>query len=164
MKKSYIVFILMLLTAAVFCSCAKEDFSSTLSCKELSSTLESEFSPAKTEFSRYTDQELKFLFPDSDVYNEAIVIYSTDSVDITEIGVMRAESEKDAVALLEDAKNYIKDLQEQKREFLQSYSPKELSKLNSAEAKRFGQYVVFAIAEQGDVDKVFKKAEMLLTK
>ena len=27
-----------------------------------------------------------------------------------------------------------------------------------------GQYVVFVIAEQGDVDKVFKKAEMLLTK
>ena len=164
MKKRYIVFILMLLTAAVFCSCAKEEFSSTLSCKELLSTLESEFSPDKTEFSRYTDEELKFLFPDSDVYNEAIVIYSTDSVDITEIGVMRAESEKDAIDLLEDAKNYIKDLQEQKREFLQNYSPSELSKLNSAGARRFGQYVVFAIAEQGDVDKIFKKAEMLLTK
>ena len=82
MKKSYIVLILMLLTAAVFCSCATEDFSSTLSCKELSSTLESEFSPDKMEFSRYTDEELKFLFPDSDVYNEAIVIYSTDSYNI----------------------------------------------------------------------------------
>ena len=162
--KPFTLIILIVITAVFLASCATKSFSSTLSCNELSKSLKGEISSDKQEFTQYTEEEIRFLFPSFELYDDATVIYSNDSVDITEVGVLHASSEKHAHELLEDAKDYIHELQEQKREFLQSYSPTELLKLNSAEAKRFGQYVVFVIAEQGDVDKVFKKAEMLLTK
>ena len=164
MKKGYMVLILILLVGAIFSSCAKEEFTSTLSCNELSKSLEKEFSGDGQEFSCYSKEELKFLFPDTDVYEDGLVIYSSDGVDITEIGIMRAKDENDAIALLEDAKGYIKDIQEQKREFLQNYSPSELSKLNSAEARRFGQYVIFTIAEPYESNAVFSAAEKCLKK
>ena len=66
--------------------------------------------------------------------------------------------------LYEEAKGYIKATQEQKSEFLRSYSPAELSKLNCAEARLLGEYIVFVIAQQGDRDEALKKAEMLLSK
>ena len=71
--------------------------------------------------------------------------------------------EENAKKLFEEAKLYVKNMQEQKSEFLRNYSPDELSKLNSAEARRFGNYVIFAIGEQEDKNNLFKKAEDMLS-
>lgn len=164
MKKSkYIIFILLtLFTAVFFASCTSEGFKNTISCNEIEIALEKEFNPQEQGFSQYTDDELKFLFPSTKIYDDAIIIYSNDSVDITEIGILHASSEKNANALFEEARLYIKELQEQKREFLQSYSPSEVPRLNSAEARRFGEYVVFAVASSEEKDVIFTTVESIL--
>ena len=45
-----------------------------------------------------------------------------------------------------------------------SDSPQEIEKLNSAEARRFGNYVIFAVSDSIDKNYIFSKAEELLKK
>lgn len=162
-RKILSALILILLTVLIFASCSEKEFNSLLTCKEVSSRLESEISVPEGKFEPYTTEELRFLFSSPELFDDISVIYSTDSTDICEIGVLYASSEENAKMLLEDAKNYIKTLQEQKSEFLRNYSPGELNKLNSAEARRYGNYIIFAVAEQNDRNKIFEKAEMILS-
>lgn len=164
MKKLLTITILLILTALIFQACSRKEFNDSLTCQQLSSRLESEISAPRGEFEEYSTEELNFLFSDSELYDDACVIYSVDSTDICELGVLHASSKENAKKLYEDAKLYIKSLQEQKSEFLRNYSPAELTKLNSAEARCYGNYVIFTVAEQSNGDEVFKKAEMILSK
>ena len=164
MKRLIFLTALLLLLAIIFQSCAVKDYSSSLTCKELSDALEREISVPQGYFEEYTSDELDFLFSSPQLYDDICVVYSADSTDVCELGILHASSEERAKKLYEDAKGYIKSMQEQKSEFLRSYSPAELPKLNSAEARLFGQYIIFAVADQNDRDEVFKKAEALLSK
>ena len=116
------------------------------------------------EFGEYSSADLNLFFPDSELFDDFYVIYSKDNTDVSELGILHASNDENAKKLLEDAQLYIKDNQEQKREFLRNYSPSELEKLNSAEARRFGNYVIFTVADQDEKSKIFQKAEELLKK
>ena len=152
------------LVSLIFPSCSRKEFKSTLACKDISNGLKSEFSVPYGEFDEYTTEELNFLFSSPEDYEDISVIYSSDSTDVCELGVIYASDNESAKRIFEDAKLYIKNLQEQKSEFLRNYSPQELSKLNSAEAKCYGNYVIFAVADQDTKNDIFDKAEKLLSK
>lgn len=162
--KKFLLFTLsILLLALIFQSCSRKEFTTTLDCKELSKRLESEIHLPDGEFEEYSREELAFLFPSAQLYDDICIIYSSDSTDISELGIIYSADEENAKKLFEEAKLYVKNMQEQKSEFLRNYSPDELSKLNSAEARRFGNYVIFAIGEQEDKNNLFKKAEDMLS-
>ena len=74
------------------------------------------------------------------------------------------KNEAKAIELFEESKLYIKNLQEQKRDFLSNYAPDEVKKLNSAEVRRFGNYIIFTISDPDDKNYVFSKAEEILKK
>lgn len=159
--KASLIFLLLTVTLA-FSSCAHKSYNSTLSCKEISNELKQEFSISEDGFQEYSNEDIKFLFDSIESYDDSCVCYSTDSVDICEVGVFRASNEENAKKLFEDATAYIKAMQEQKSDFLRNYSPSELSKLNSAEARRYGKYVIFTVADADCKAKIFEKAESLL--
>ena len=146
----------------IFSSCSTKEYSDALTCKDISNSLKREISVPEGEFSQYESEELKFFFSSPPLYNDITVIYSKDTVDIAELGILHAPNEETAKKLLEDTKIYIKNLQEQKLEFLSNYSPEEVEKLNSAEARRFGNYVIFTVSDPDDKNYVFSKAEELL--
>lgn len=162
-RKILSLIIPILLVTLIFQSCSQRKFNSSLACDELSMRLRSEIHPSDGELEAYSNEELTFLFPSSDLYDDACVVYSSDSTDVCEVGIFHAPDEESAKRLFEEAKSYIKNMQEQKSEFLRNYSPAELPKLNSAEARRFGNYVIFAIGDQDDKSNLFKKAEELLS-
>lgn len=163
-NKKFIIALLSLPCAFIFTFCSAKTFSDSLACNELSSTLQKEISVPYGEFGEYSSADLNLFFPDSELFDDFYVIYSKDNTDVSELGILRASNEENAKKLLEDAQLYIKDNQEQKREFLRNYSPSELEKLNSAEARRFGNYVIFTVADQDEKSKIFQKAEELLKK
>lgn len=164
MKARISIFILfILLVTLIFQSCSQKKFNDSFTCDELSRRLKSEIQPTESEFESYSREELTFLFPSNDLYDDICVVYSSDSTDVCEIGVFHAPDEEAAKKLFEEAKLYIKNMQEQKSEFLRNYSPAELPKLNSAEARRFGNYVIFAIGEQNEKNNLFKQAEEMLS-
>ena len=165
MRKRFILFTACLCTlVGIFTSCSQSKYSDALSCSELSSALSREISVPEGEFSQYTQEELNFLFPNRSAYTEACIIYSADATDVAELGVLRAADEESAKTLYEEAKSYIKNLQEQKQEFLRNYAPSELQKLNSAQAHRYGVYVIFTVSDSNDQSNVFEKAKTLLSK
>ena len=75
---------------------------------------------------------------------------------------MRAPSEKNAEEVLREAQAYIERTKSERRAFVESYLPSELSKFNSAEARRFGTYVIYTILESERAALVFDKAEEAL--
>ena len=162
-KKTLSTVLLIMLITLIFQSCAHKEYRSSLTCSELSNDLKNEFSAPYDEFHEYTREELKFMFSSPIIYDDITIIYSADSTDVCELGVIYASDNESAKALYEETKLYIKNLQEQKSEFLRNYSPDELVKLNAAEARRYGNYVIFAIADQNTKNSIFKKAEALLS-
>ena len=164
MKKLFPFILSIFFITLIFASCSDKNFNSSLSCQELTTSLKKEISVPEGNFKEYTVDELKFLFSSPELYSDICIIYSTDSTDVCELGVIHASNQENAKKLYEDAKHYIKSLQEEKSEFLRNYSPEELTKLNSAEARCFGEYIIFTIAEKADRDTVFRKAETLLSR
>lgn len=164
MKKLFPIILSIFFITLIFASCSDKNFNSSLSCQELTTSLKKEISVPEGNFKEYTVDELNFLFSSPELYSDICIIYSTDSTDVCELGVIHASNKENAKKLYEDAKYYIKSIQEEKSEFLRNYSPEELTKLNSAEARCFGEYIIFSVAEPNDKNEVFKKAEMLLEK
>ena len=164
LKKFILIIICLCIIIKIFTSCSQEEYSDSLSCSELSNALSREISVPEGEFSQYTTEELKFFFPNQSIYTEAYIIYSADSTDIAELGILRASDEESAKTLYEEVKSYIKNLQEQKQEFLRNYAPNELQKLNSAQARRYGSYVIFTVSDSSEQNNVFEKADKLLSK
>ena len=156
--------ITLIFIGLIFQGCSKKEFNNSLSCKSLIEKLENNVSVPNGEFEEYSNDELNFFFSSTELYDDICVIYSSDNTDICEIGVLHAANEENAQKLFEDSKNYIKSIQEQKSEFLSNYSPSELKKLNSAEVRKFGNYVIFTVSEQNDKSALFQEAEMILSK
>ena len=164
LKKIVSIALCICCTGFVFSSCNEKEYSNTSTCKDVSNELKREISVPTGEFSQYNENELNFFFSSPALYDDCAVIYSKDAEDIAELGILHAPDEETAKKLLDDVKLYIKNLQEEKLEFLSNYSPDEVEKLNSAEARRFGNYVIFTVASQTDKKCVFEKAEKILKK
>ena len=164
MKKIILLILSITLCSSVFSSCSRKSFDAEVSCQELANSLKKEISVPEGEFEEYNHDELRFLFSSTDLYDDICIIYSTDSTDVCELGVIHSSTEENAKRLYEEARGYIKSMQEEKSEFLRNYSPNELGKLNSADARRYGEYIIFTVADQSDRDTVLKEAEALLSK
>ena len=146
----------------IFTSCSTKNYRNSFDCKELSQSLMREISVPDGEFSQYTEEEVQIFFSSPELYDDISIMYSKDSTDIAELGILHATTEEKSDKLFEEAKLYIKNLQEQKREFLSNYSPEEVEKLNSAEVRKLGNYIIFTVADPDDKNYVFSKAEELL--
>ena len=157
MKRVIIVSLLCL----VFCSCASGGYSDSLDSAELAKRLTGEISEFG-DYVEYDDDEINDLLGLSADGCDVSVIYSKDSDDQGEIGIIRAASEADAKEVLREAQEYLEQMRVERRAFVESYLPRELSKLSSAEARRFGSYVIYTILESEKSTLVFDKVEEAL--
>ena len=111
------------------------------------------------DYATYDDELVEFFFGDMPASRDHTVLYSIEQNDIDEVGVFRAENESEALEIYEKATAYIREMQETQRAFIASYAPEELPKLDSAEVRRYGDYVVYAILSEGDSDAFFSHVE-----
>ncbi len=152
----------ILCTALIFSSCAQKGYSEVYSCSELTKALESEILSEET-YGAYSHEDVKYMFDDDTLFDSYSIIYSSSSEDIGEVGILHAPTSESAEELLDEANEYLSSLNEEKRAFLKSYLPYELEKLDYAEAKRYGNYVVFVVQDQDTRNAVFAKLEALLS-
>ena len=153
--------LLCVLTAVVgfsFVSCANKKYSDNVGCSDITKAIQDELFKTN-EYAEYPMSEIEYMI-DPSLFDSCSVIYSVSSDDISEIGVFHAPGQNSATLLFEEANNYIKQTQGEKREFLRSYMPSELTTLDSASARRFGNYVVFSFSN--DSEKIFATVEELL--
>ena len=154
MKRVIIVSLLCL----VFSSCASGGYSDSLDSRELAKQLTGEISEFG-DYVEYDDDEINDLLGLSADGCDVSVIYSKDSDDQGEIGIIRAASEADAKEVLREAQEYLEQMRVERRAFVENYLPRELPKLSSAEARRFGTYVIYTVLESEKSTLVFDKIE-----
>ncbi len=140
----------MILPLFLLCSCGRVKYRSDVSCDELTDIIESS---NEKEYQRYDRDYLEYIIDDTSCCNDHSIIYSSEINDIDELGIFKANSEKDAEVLYGMLKDYISDEKEGQRAFIASYAPNELPKLDSARVERFGVYVIYSIATPEDSEK-----------
>ncbi len=94
--------------------------------------------------------------------DNCIVRAQTSSVSIDEYGIFHCKTVEDAEALEELIEDYLERSLEGKREWLQSYNPDELRKLERSDVRRFGSYVFYGILDAPTERVVMERMEELL--
>ncbi|MBQ7354682.1 MAG: DUF4358 domain-containing protein [Clostridia bacterium] len=94
--------------------------------------------------------------------NDCIVRAQTSSVSIDEYGIFHCQTEEEADELEDLLEEYLKRSLEGKREWLQSYNPDELRKLEKSKVERFGNYVFYGILDPSTEKIVAERVEGIL--
>ena len=160
MKKLFIVAALFFCLGLYACSRAAE-YRNDLDTEDI---LKGAPHPVRSadDYAEYDEDLVEFLFGEMPASRDHTLLYSTEQSDIDEVGIFRAESEAEALEIYEKTAEYISELQSTQRAFIASYAPSELPKLDSAEVKRYGNYVVYAILSSDDKDALFSHVESAL--
>lgn len=161
--KFNILIIFCIITAFFISSCASPSYSASMTSSELTAAL-SEKIPQLSDYKEYDSKTVSFLIGDIDEAHEVSMLYSPSSDDQGEIGIIKAENANDASALLNIANNYISNLQSEKRSFVENYLPDEIDKIEGAEARKFGNYVAFAVLDSKTRTEFFAEIENFLKK
>lgn len=107
--------------------------------------------PDSDSLSDYSDEDIAFyLGVPADFADEQSVLVQTSTVSIDEFGVFKVKEDSQAEELEKLLENYLDSSLEGKREWLEGYNPTELDKLEDAEIRRYGQYVVYLILDKAD--------------
>lgn len=152
-KKRYLILTLVIVLL-LLPSCEKDKFSDSLSCEELGDKIELVCADG-LDYEEYDEEYLSFFFDDLSLCDDFCIIYSESTNDINEFGIFRSSNDENTEKVIEMAEDYINDTQEGQRAFISSYAPEELPKLDSAEVRRFGRYVVYSIASPDTAKKAF---------
>ena len=102
------------------------------------------------EYSYYSGEELSFFLEIPEYVTDLSVAYSTDVNDINEVGVFHCANEKSAKEFFGTVSSHLKEQQTTQKAFIESYTPREVPKLDAAEARRYGNYVVYTILSAED--------------
>ena len=119
--------------------------------------------PLTNGYAAFGDEKIEVTFPDAELLKEYAWLYSVDSADINEIGVFKAATQEAAKAAEVKLSDYLAEIQEHDRAFIASYAPTELTKLDSAEIRRFGCYVILCICQPEELAECMEAASDLLS-
>ena len=154
--------LILIATVLFLTGCSTDKYSEDISCRELSSVV-AELDEA--EYSEYGEEYIAFfLEEDAERIDDFCVLYTTEVNDINEIGFFRAVSNEGAGELYEELRDYLEDKREGERAFVGSYAPQELPKLDGGQVRRFGRYVVYAIADADMRGEIFSGVKARLEK
>lgn len=159
--KSIGVLILAMAVMSFATACSKPKYNDGVSCESLASAATEQI-PEELDFRELEASFRDFYFGEANGFDDCYVAYSAEAEDISEIGVFHSESDEDADEIERACLEYITDLQQNSRAFIESYAPNELTKLDSAEVRRYGRYVVYTVLDGEDAERVFESVRGLL--
>ncbi len=157
--KPIISLLIIAIALTLFTSCSSEAYSDGISCYELSLTA---LGDDTNEFAYYKDDYLDLFFGGTTLCDDFEIVYSREVNDVDELGIFHLTSGEDIDSLTALAQDYLAEMREGKSAFIGSYAPLELPKLEDAEVKVFGNYVVYAIMDSEDRAEMFRRIEKYL--
>ncbi len=160
MKRFLVVLLLMTLLLS---SCAKKEksYADDLPCSELADTVEEQI-PVDFGYETFGSEHLRYYFEDTKLHDDACLRYTVRSEDIGEFGIFHAPNAEARDEIKDLCEDYLEELREEKTTFIESYAPEEIPKLEHAEVRSFGNYVVYAILSDTDRELVFETVEKKL--
>ena len=143
-------------------ACQKRVYLDTVGCERLSQAALTAL-PQTQDFEEYGELQRSLILSDTCKNAQCRLFYSLPSKNIDELGILHGSSDEEAREIYWRAEAYLTDLQENQSAFIASYAPEELPKLEHAEARRMGRYVIYAILSEEDKTAAFSAIEALLT-
>ena len=147
----------------LLCACGRPVYADGLACETVSEAV-TEAVSSNGGWQAVDDDYFRFHFPEAEGFDDHCVIRSVRTEDIDEVGIFHAESVEDAELLIRLCDAYLSRMQEEERAFIASYAPEELTKLDAAEVRLFGRYVVYTVLSPSDRETVFSAIKGLLRK
>ena len=160
--KKYCLVALILAFVLLFVGCATEKYRDDVSCKALVDAVTAKM-PSELDFRELDESFREFYFEGADGFDDCYIAYSADNEDISEIGVFHAVSDEAAEKIEGICYEYINDLSQNSRAFIASYAPEELTKLDGAEVRRYGRYVIYTVLNTADTERVFETVKNALS-
>ena len=158
MKKIHVLSLILALCCLLF-ACAKASaYANDVPCAELADRATDQI-PVNFGYETYGGEHIRYYFDDTELPDDVCLRYSVLSEDINEVGIFHAPNEEAKAELVRLCEDYLARLLDEESAFIASYAPKELSKLEHAEVKSFGNYVVYAILDDDDRELVFETVE-----
>ena len=161
MKKFMLAAVAAALCLSLFSCKSGGEYADDIPCAEILDTVEEQI-PIDLGYESFGGDHIKYYFENTELDDDHSLRYSTASEDINEMGIFHAPNEGDAKKLKEITERYLDGLLEEKGAFIGSYAPKELEKLENAEARIFGNYVAYAILSEDDRKLFFDTIEAKL--
>ena len=159
-KKRYVASVLtltFLVQLFLFTACSsKVSYRNDIPCYDISEAFIQ--SQGYVEYSYYNEEEISFFLEMPEYVSDFSVAYSTDVNDINEIGIFYCADENDAEEFFSVARAYLKEQQATQKAFIESYAPREVPKLEGADARRYGNYVIYTILSAEDKKSVWEIA------
>lgn len=158
--------ILAIIAVITFPSCNKaKDYKNDVKVEDLADAAKSTI-PVDGDYFAAEEDYIEFNFKDMPRPDSYVILMAKNtSSNINEVGIFKVngygEKGKEVFKAVE---KYIKDKSENSRNFVESYAPAECKKLDDAECKVFGDYVVYTVLTKQDANKVFDAIEKLLVK
>lgn len=154
------VFFIMILCLS-FVACASSNYKNDVAVKDLSDAAMKTVSISKGYFDADEDVFKDDLGGSSDI-DSYIIKISNDAQNINEYGVFHAKSQNAAKSFKNSINDYIS--KKKNNSWYEQYVPNEIPKLNAAEARVYGNYVVYAIIPESQKTAFFGAIEELLNK
>lgn len=147
----------------LLCSCTKKsEYIDDLPCDELARSL-SKVASVADGYLEHGEEQIKFFFNDTKLQDDFSILYSAKVKDINEIGAFHCPDKESAEKLLEIVEEYLDEMEETQESFIMGYAPMEIAKLDEAEARRYGNYVIYAILDTKQQKELWSMAEDILS-
>ncbi len=157
--KKLICFLLVILSIIPFYACGRRgEYKDDVACRILTNEI-AVLCPTENGYSNFSHDQIVYFFENTAIPTDYSMIYSTDAEDINEIGVFHCADEESAAQMLKLTQNYIENMQDTQVNFISSYAPYELPKLEGAEVRRYGNYVVYVILDTNERRAAFSALE-----
>ncbi len=154
-KRTILLCLTFLMLFVASCAEKKEKYVDNIPCEELMKSVETMI-PTDLGYTSFGTEQILYYFENTKAYDDVCLRYSTRSENINEIGIFHSSDEASRKELEDTIKGYLGEMWEEQREFIASYAPEELPKLEYAEIQSFGNYTVYAILSEADKDAVFE--------
>ena len=156
-RRSLILLILAgCLTACIgTAGCSRIGYSNEVACTDIGTEIRKTIENGR-ELGSFSEAQLREELEIDGEYDDYYSAYSTDVNDLDEVHVLHARTSSEAKELADECREYIDEKREDTRAFVSSYAPDQVPKLDSAEVRRFGNYVVCVILDRETADAVFE--------
>lgn len=165
MKTKFILWIAVGLLAASLISCSnrKQEYREDVEVDDLQKELDQILYHSDSLIS-YDPDDIRFYLDVPPEYcTDCVVRAQTSSTSIDEYGLFHCKSVTDAEILEDLLEDYLERALDGKREWLQSYNPGELEKLEKSRVERYGSYVFYGILDPTTERLAVKRVEEMLT-
>ena len=149
------ILLLLLLTALWLSTACGVSYTDSVPAEALGSAVLSAL-PSPDDYALYGQDYVSAYFPVSDNPTDFYIAYSVTAEDVGEFGIFRMADEEGAKLMKSAIDSYLNDMRSTQLSFLQTYAPREVAKLEEAEARVLGSYAVYAILSQEDRATLFE--------